>query len=103
LGWSIAYELAKAGSDIAIIYSPNGSYPEDKVFKLRDMGRKVEAYKTDVTNPIEVQNVFHKISEYFGKIDILVNNAGKMTETLLSRMEEEEWDMTIETNLKSVF
>jgi len=103
LGWSIAYELAKAGSNIAIIYSPNGNYPEDKVLKLRDMGGTAEAYKANVTNPVEIQKVFENVSEYFGKIDILVNNAGIMRETLLSKMTEEEWDLTIETNLKSVF
>jgi len=39
----------------------------------------------------------------FGKVDILVNNAGITRDSLLMRMTEEQWDMVIQVNLKSVF
>jgi 3-oxoacyl-[acyl-carrier protein] reductase len=39
----------------------------------------------------------------FGRIDVLVNNAGITRDTLLMRMTEEQWDLVINVNLKSVF
>jgi len=39
----------------------------------------------------------------FGRVDILVNNAGITRDSLLMRMTEEQWDMVITVNLKSVF
>jgi 3-oxoacyl-[acyl-carrier protein] reductase len=39
----------------------------------------------------------------FGRIDILVNNAGITRDNLIMRMTEEQWDLVIRVNLKSVF
>ena len=39
----------------------------------------------------------------FGKLDVLINNAGITKDSLLMRMEEEDFDEVIEVNLKSVF
>ena len=39
----------------------------------------------------------------FGKVDILINNAGITRDGLLMRMTEEQWDLVIDVNLKSVF
>ena len=44
-----------------------------------------------------------EVMKDFGKIDILVNNAGITKDGLLMRMTEEQWDMVINTNLKSAF
>lgn len=59
--------------------------------------------KTDVGNFKEVQNLVEKTQEKFGKIDILINNAGVTRDNLLLRMDEEQWDTVIQTNLNSVF
>ncbi|HEY3341718.1 MAG TPA: 3-oxoacyl-ACP reductase FabG, partial [Anaerolineae bacterium] len=39
----------------------------------------------------------------YGKVDILVNNAGTTRDTLLMTMKEEDWDVVIDTDLKSVY
>ncbi|UCG26076.1 MAG: SDR family oxidoreductase, partial [Chloroflexota bacterium] len=39
----------------------------------------------------------------YGQVDILVNNAGTTRDTLLLMMKETDWDVVLETNLKSVF
>jgi 3-oxoacyl-[acyl-carrier protein] reductase len=49
------------------------------------------------------QNVIEETLKRYEKIDILVNNAGRTADNLLVRMTEEEWDKTIETNLRSTF
>ncbi len=44
-----------------------------------------------------------QVLDRFGKLDILVCNAGITQDTLLMRMSEQQWDMVLNTNLKSVF
>jgi 3-oxoacyl-[acyl-carrier protein] reductase len=44
-----------------------------------------------------------ELRKQFGEISILVNNAGITRDNLLARMNDEEWDDVVTTNLKSVF
>ena len=57
----------------------------------------------DVSNPSDVHQMFHKISEVSRGLDVLVNNAGIAYMGLLTDMTDEEWDKIIQTNLSSVF
>ncbi|OPZ52171.1 MAG: 3-oxoacyl-(acyl-carrier-protein) reductase FabG [Bacteroidetes bacterium ADurb.BinA012] len=47
--------------------------------------------------------MIEEIVKDFGTVDILVNNAGITRDTLLMRMTEEQWDLVLKVNLKSVF
>jgi 3-oxoacyl-[acyl-carrier protein] reductase len=57
----------------------------------------------DVTQPGAVDALVAAVAKEFGEIAILVNNAGITRDTLLLRMNEEDWDAIMDTNLKSVF
>lgn len=57
----------------------------------------------DVSNPSDVRQMFHKISDVTKGLDVLVNNAGIAYMGLLTDMTDEEWDKVIQTNLSSVF
>jgi len=57
----------------------------------------------DVTRPDEVENLFEKARAAFGQVDIVVNNAGITRDTLMIRMDEKDWDMVLDINLKGSF
>lgn len=57
----------------------------------------------DVTQPGAIDALIEDVTKEFGQIAILVNNAGITRDNLLLRMQEEDWDAIMETNLKSVF
>ena len=59
--------------------------------------------KCDVSNYSDVKSIIDISIKKFGKIDILVNNAGIVYYKSLIYTTEEEWDKTIDTNLKGVF
>lgn len=59
--------------------------------------------QADVSKPEEVKRIFDTAVERFGRVDILVNNAGVFKNSLLARMDENEWDWVIENNLKSAY
>ena len=58
---------------------------------------------TDLTKPEQVQNLFEKTVERFGKIDILINNAGRGLKSELVNISMEDFKSVIDTNLTSVF
>lgn len=66
-------------------------------------GTKVVAMKCDVGNQAEVDEVFAKVVETYGKIDILVNNAGITRDAILHKMTNEQWDSVINVNLNSLY
>ena len=59
--------------------------------------------KTDVTNSIQVKELFRTTIREFGKVDILVNSAGIAARTPLVDLTESEWDRMIDINLKGAF
>jgi 3-oxoacyl-[acyl-carrier protein] reductase len=71
--------------------------------QLESMGVKAKGYASNAANFADTNEVVTKIVADFGRIDILINNAGITRDTLLMRMTEEQWDLVISVNLKSVF
>ncbi|WP_123421485.1 3-oxoacyl-ACP reductase FabG [Gallaecimonas pentaromativorans] len=57
----------------------------------------------NVTSSDSIEATLATIKERAGDVDILVNNAGITRDNLLMRMKDEEWDMVIDTNLKSLY
>ncbi len=100
IGRTIAGFLAEKGSDIALFDIIDGS---DTCREIVAQGRTCRFYHVDVTDTQMVKNAVDQVVKDFGKIDNLVNNAGITRDNLLLRMKEEDWDVVINVNLKSVF
>ncbi|MEX2368320.1 MAG: 3-oxoacyl-[acyl-carrier-protein] reductase, partial [Balneolaceae bacterium] len=66
-------------------------------------GVKARAFQADAVDPAKAEEVIKTIVEEWGSLDVLVNNAGITRDNLILRMNEEQWDEVINTNLKSVF
>lgn len=73
------------------------------VQKIIDNGGEAICFKMDVTNSSEINDVFDKVVEKYGRLDILVNNAGIYDPKPFLEMTEEEWDRTLDINLKGQF
>lgn len=102
------------GREIAIIFAHHGANvaftdmnADDNFTKLETellaLGVKAKGYVSDASKFETSQILADEIAKEFGSIDILVNNAGITRDTLLMRMTEEQWDLVISVNLKSVF
>ena len=103
IGKSIAIGLAKKGADIVINYFSDKQGAIDTKKKVENLGRTAIIVKADVGNFKEVNKMFDLLYKEFGKIDILVNNAAIAIWKLFENFSEEDWDITINTNLKSIF
>lgn len=102
IGREIALTFAKEGANVTIC-DVNLEKANETLKEIEASGVKGLAIKTDVSKLNEVEEVFNKIIEKFGKIDILVNNAGVTRDGLILRMTESDWDLVISINLKGTF
>jgi 3-oxoacyl-[acyl-carrier protein] reductase len=103
IGKAIALRFADNGADIAF---SDLFYNEDSINlekEIEAMGVKGKGYASDASSFDGSQKLVNEVIKDFGKIDILVNNAGITRDNLLLRMTEQDWDMVININLKSMF
>ena len=103
IGKGIALEYAKQGATVAFTVRKLDERSEALVNEIATMGGTAKAYAADASSFNAAAEVIAEVMKDFGKIDILVNNAGITKDGLLMRMTEEQWDMVINTNLKSAF
>jgi 3-oxoacyl-[acyl-carrier protein] reductase len=103
IGKAIALRFASEGANIAftdLAYDENVQKTEKE---LAAMGVKAKGYASNAANFKDTHEVVDKIVADFGKIDILINNAGITRDGALKRMTEEQFDLVLTVNLKSVF
>ncbi len=104
LGRAIALALAGQGCDVAINYRGNQEAADEVVVLIRAMGRTALAVQGDTSAGREAcKAIVEAALDAFGKVDILVNNAGITRDNLLMRMNEEEWNSVLATNLAGPF
>ena len=104
IGQVIASRLAKSGYDVAINFKVDGAGAEKIARQLQDQyaGQVMSVY-ADVGNGKEVDEMFAKVIERFGRLDALVNNAAVQVWKPLLEVQESEWDLVLNTNLKGCF
>lgn len=103
IGKAIAVRCAQEGANIAFTDLAYDDKAKEVEVELAAFGVKAKGYASNAANYTDTHEVVNKIIADFGRIDVLVNNAGITRDTLLMRMTEEQWDLVINVNLKSVF
>lgn len=100
IGRAIALEFAKEGANVVVNDVIDAS---DTVKEIENLGGKSLFIKADVSDLKQVEQMFSKVIESFGRVDILVNNAGITRDVLLQNMSEDDWDIVLKVNLKGTF
>jgi len=103
IGKTIALKYALEGASIAITNIVEDEEFLNTIEEIRAHKVNVRGYVSNAADFADSQRVIDQMVNDFGRIDILVNNAGITRDTLLMRMTEEQWDLVISVNLKSVF
>ena len=103
IGRGIALKLASEGARVVVNYRTNSAAAEGVVALVREQGGEAIAVQADVSQVAEAQRLIKTAIETYGRLDILVNNAGTTRDMLIMLMKESDWDLVINTNLKSAF
>ena len=102
IGQAIALELGRQGAQVfGTATSSEGAEKISAALKAKGVAGK--GMMLDVNSAESIAAVLSEIEKSGGAPTILVNNAGITRDNLLLRMSEEEWDVILNTNLKSVY
>ena len=103
IGKAIALKLASYGANIVINDIPSSDYADATCEEIKALGVDSIVIKGDVRNTDDVDTLINTTLEKFGSIDIFVNNAGVTRDGLILRMNEDDWDLVMDINLKGAF
>ncbi len=103
IGRAIALALAGEGASVAVNYANSGTAAEAVVTEIQALGSEAVAFQADVSKADQVEQFMAAVKEKWGRVDVLVNNAGITRDTLLLRMDLEQWQAVIDLNLTGVF
>jgi 3-oxoacyl-[acyl-carrier protein] reductase len=103
IGRQIARVLAQHGADVALNYKNRDADAQRTMSEVQEYGVRCVVVRADVSHAREVARMVDTIKDEIGSVQILVNNAGVATPRALEEISEEDWNETVETNLKSAF
>jgi len=104
MGYAIAHALFQEGAKI-VITDINEEAIEKTVAQFQKEGADVLGIRMDVSSKVAVTEMVDQVVSQWGRIDILVNNAGGalFTPHRLEEIEEKDWDLVVNVNLKGAF
>lgn len=102
IGFGIAKRLAREGLTVALL-DRDGAALADAVGALEGDGCRAIGVTVDLTDSTAVNQAMAEVAGKAGRIDHLVNNAGAVRDMRFLKMSDEDWDLVIDTNLRSQF
>jgi 3-oxoacyl-[acyl-carrier protein] reductase len=102
IGAAIVRRLAKDGLHV-IAVARSADKLEEVCRGINAEGGSAEAVACDIADSKALADAIEKVIDKHGHLDVLVNNAGITKDGLLLRMDDEDFDACIDTNLKSAF
>jgi 3-oxoacyl-[acyl-carrier protein] reductase len=103
MGRATAVEFAHRGATVVLGYAGNEAAAAETVKMCTAAGAKAKAIRFDVKDSAGCTAAVDEVVKEWGRLDVLVNNAGVAIDGLLMRFKDEDWNTTIDTNLKSAF
>lgn len=104
VGKAIALELARKGVHIMVHYG--GSTPEEvreTMLEIKSCGVDAYEVQADLSQPTAIEKLIEALEEKFGRLDILVNSASIFQKRNLLEVTLEEWEATMNINLRAPF
>ena len=102
LGADAAVAYAQHGASVALLARRKAKLDE-VVKKITAEGGKAIAVQCDVSDEASVKAAVEEVLAEFGKIDILLNNAGIAAGGSVETLTTEEWDKSMDINVKGIF
>jgi 3-oxoacyl-[acyl-carrier protein] reductase len=103
IGRACAVALAEGGWTVAVGYRSGEDEAAETLGEVEAAGGKGATVHIDVTDEASVAEAFAEIVSSLGPVTGLVNNAGVSRDGLALRYPTEEWDRTLQTNLRGAF
>jgi 3-oxoacyl-[acyl-carrier protein] reductase len=102
IGAAIVKRLAQDGLHVVAV-ARNAEKLNELCQQVKAEGGAAEALVCDIADSKALSEAIERVADQHGRLDVLVNNAGITRDGLLLRMDDEDFDAVIDTNLKSAF
>jgi 3-oxoacyl-[acyl-carrier protein] reductase len=103
IGRAVAERFASAGAKVIVNYVSNEAEAKRVVSGIESAGAAAAAVRADVSSSRDVKHLVAMTVDRFGTVDVLVNNAGIMIAKAALDATEDDWDRTIDINLKGAY
>jgi 3-oxoacyl-[acyl-carrier protein] reductase len=103
IGKAIAERFAAEGAKVTVNWAGRERDAKAVVDGINSRGGEALSIGADVSSSADVKKLVRATVDRFGRIDILVNNAGVMVGKPVLETTEEDWDRTIDVNLKGAY
>jgi 3-oxoacyl-[acyl-carrier protein] reductase len=103
IGKAIAEMFGREGAKIVVNYNTSDRQAQAVANRIVDHGGEAICAKADVSKSEEVKRMIETTVKTYGRIDVLVNNAGVLITKDFFDINEDEWDKTIDVNLKGAY
>jgi 2-deoxy-D-gluconate 3-dehydrogenase len=102
IGQGIAFRLAEAGADVAVVDLDEAAAVAT-VKQVQAMGRTARFIGADLARAEDARAAVKSTVSAFGRLDVAVNNAGVFPMKPALELDEATWDRTVDINLKGAF
>jgi NAD(P)-dependent dehydrogenase (short-subunit alcohol dehydrogenase family) len=102
IGRATARRLASEGAAVAVV-DVHLDAAQETASMIGEAGGTAVAFDADVRERAEIESARDGAVAALGHIRYLVNNAGLVRMSTLDELEEDEWDLVLDTNLKSMY
>ena len=103
IGRAIVKAFAAEGARVAFVYLGSQAAADSLVQEVSQAGGTIKALQADVTKVDDAQRCAEDVQKTWGKLDILVNNAGIIRDDLFVRLEPDDWNKVLQTNLGGTY
>ena len=103
VGREIAITLARRGANVVVHYRSSDTEAKKVVRELEQLGVRSFAVRAELTRANDVKRMIERVIRHFGQVDVLINNAAVFPKAPFAQIQESDWNLAIDTNLKGPF
>ncbi|MBI64243.1 MAG: 3-oxoacyl-[acyl-carrier-protein] reductase [Chloroflexi bacterium] len=103
IGKATAIKLASMNHNLAINYNSHKDEADEVVAEIKKLGGNAISIQGNVKDKNDCENIIKTTEDKFGTVEILINNAGVISDSLLLRMKDEDFEHTMQTNMYGTF
>jgi 3-oxoacyl-[acyl-carrier protein] reductase len=103
IGAVVATELARAGSDVALVYRTSRIEAEETGQAVEALGRRAFVIQADLARPDECERIVTESVEMLGRLDVLINMASIYKLRSVDDVTLQEWDTQMAVDLRSAW
>jgi 3-oxoacyl-[acyl-carrier protein] reductase len=103
IGKAIAERFAAEGARVTVNWVGSEREAKAVVDSITKDGGDALSVRADVSSSADVRKLVSATVDHFGRVDVLVNNAGVMVTKSVLEATEDDWDRTMDVNLKGAY